>query len=248
MKNRIDETVELGPGVELGENVVIMEGVRIGAGAKIGHSVVVHPGTVLGEGVFIGDQVVLGKMPRLAPSSSVKIDGPLPPLTIGRNCSLGTGVVIYSGTEVKEGTTVGDLAFIREQSLIDESVVVGSRVIIENQCRVGRDTKIQTGAYITAYTTLEERVFIAPMVVTTNDNYMGRTEKRFAEMRGPLVKRGARVGGGSVLLPRVTVGEEAFVAAGAVVTRDVPPQKLVMGVPARVIRDVPREELLEEGA
>jgi len=91
---------------------------------------------------------------------------------------------------------------------------------------------------------LEEDVFIAPCVVTTNDNYMGRTEARLAEMRGPTIRRGARIGGGAVLLPGVEIGEEAFVGAGAVVLNDVPARALVVGNPARKIRDVPDDELL----
>ena len=88
-------------------------------------------------------------------------------------------------------------------------------------------------------------MFIAPCVVTTNDNFMGRTEKRKALMKGPTIRRGTRVGGGAILCPGVEIGEEAFVGAGAVVTKDVPPRKLVVGSPARVLRDVPDEELLE---
>jgi acetyltransferase-like isoleucine patch superfamily enzyme len=92
---------------------------------------------------------------------------------------------------------------------------------------------------------VEEDVFIAPCVVTTNDNFMGRTEKRKSLMKGPTIRRGARVGGGAILLPGVEIGEEAFVGAGAVVTKDVPPKTVVVGSPARVLRDVPDEELLE---
>ena len=97
---------------------------------------------------------------------------------------------------------------------------------------------------MTAYSTLEDDVFIAPCVVMTNDNFMGRTEKRKALMRGPLIRRGARIGGGAVLLPGVEIGEEAFVGAGAVVTRDVPAQTVVVGSPARYLRNVAPEELL----
>ena len=99
-------------------------------------------------------------------------------------------------------------------------------------------------AYVTAYSTLEEDVFVAPCVVTTNDNFMGRTEKRLAAMKGPTIRRGARVGGGAILCPGIEVGEEAFVGAGAVVTKDVPPRVVVVGNPARVLRDVPEDELL----
>jgi acetyltransferase-like isoleucine patch superfamily enzyme len=97
---------------------------------------------------------------------------------------------------------------------------------------------------VTAYSLLEEDFFIAPCVITTNDNFMGRTEKRLELMKGPTIRRGARVGGGSVLLPGIEIGEEAFVGAGAVVLRDVPPRAVVVGSPARQIREVPHEELL----
>jgi acetyltransferase-like isoleucine patch superfamily enzyme len=80
--------------------------------------------------------------------------------------------------------------------------------------------------------------------VTTNDNFMGRTERRHELIAGPTIRRGARVGGGAVLCPGIEIGEEAFVGAGAVVTKDVPARKLVVGNPARVVRDVDAEELL----
>ena len=105
-------------------------------------------------------------------------------------------------------------------------------------------TKIQAEAYITAYSTLEESVFIAPCVVTTNDNFMGRTERRHELIKGPTIRRGARIGGGAILCPGIEIGEEAFVGAGAVVTKDVPPRVVVVGNPARVLRDVPDDELL----
>ena len=97
---------------------------------------------------------------------------------------------------------------------------------------------------MTAYSTIEEDVFIAPCVVTTNDNFMGRTERRHELVKGPTIRRGARVGGGAVLCPGIEIGEEAFVAAGAVVTKDVPPRMVAMGVPARATRPVADEELL----
>jgi acetyltransferase-like isoleucine patch superfamily enzyme len=118
-------------------------------------------------------------------------------------------------------------------------------VTVENDTAIGSGTRIQTGAYITAYVTIEDDVFVAPMVVTTNDNFMGRTEKRRALMRGCTIRRGARVGGGAHILPGIEIGEDAFVATGSIVTRDVPARTVVMGVPAKAVREVPAEELLE---
>ena len=137
---------------------------------------------------------------------------------------------------------VGDRACVRERCVIGDDVVIGSGSLVENDTTIGARTKIQAEAYITAYSTLEEDVFIAPCVVTTNDNFMGRTEKRHELIKGPTIRRGARIGGGAVLCPGVEIGEEAFVGAGAVVTKDVPPRVVVVGNPARVLRDVPDRE------
>jgi acetyltransferase-like isoleucine patch superfamily enzyme len=134
---------------------------------------------------------------------------------------------------------------VRERVEVGDGVVIGRGSTVENDVRIGARTRIQTQAYITAYSELEEDVFIAPCVVTTNDNFMGRTEARRALMKGAIIRRGARVGGAAVLLPGIEIGEEAFVAAGSLVTKDVPAGKLVAGLPARVWRDVPPEELLE---
>jgi acetyltransferase-like isoleucine patch superfamily enzyme len=141
---------------------------------------------------------------------------------------------------------VGDQACVRERVEIGDDVVIGRGSLVENDTTIGALTKIQAHAYITAYSTLEDNVFIAPCVATTNDNFMGRTEKRHELVKGPTIRRGARVGGAAVLLPGIEVGEEAFVGAGAIVIRDVPPRAVVVGSPARQIRDVPDEELLEK--
>jgi acetyltransferase-like isoleucine patch superfamily enzyme len=133
---------------------------------------------------------------------------------------------------------------VRERCEIGDDVVIGRGSLVENDTTVGARTKIQAMAYVTAYATLEEDVFIAPCVQTSNDNFIGRTERRHELRRGPIVRRGARVGVGAVLCPAVEIGEEAFVGAGAVVVKDVPPRVVVVGNPARVLRDVPSGEFL----
>jgi acetyltransferase-like isoleucine patch superfamily enzyme len=209
----------------------------------VGQNVVIYPGTVIGDSCRIGDNAVLGKQPSLSARSTAKRE-PLEPLVIGAGTIVSTGAIVFAGTRIGERVVVGDVARVRERCVIGDDVVIGSGSLIENDTTVGRLTKIQAEAYITAYSTLEDEVFIAPCVVTTNDDFMGRTEKRHELIKGPTIRRGARVGGGAVLCPGVEIGEEAFVGAGAVVTKDVPPRVVVVGSPARVLRDVPAGELL----
>ena len=153
--------------------------------------------------------------------------------------------MVFAGTRIGARSVIGDQSCVRERCELGEDVVVGRGSLVENDTSIGARTKIQANAYVTAYSTLEEDVFIAPCVATTNDNFMGRTEKRHELRKGPTVRRGARVGGGALLLPGIEVGEEAFVGAGAVVTKDVPPRAVVVGNPARQIREVPEDELLD---
>jgi acetyltransferase-like isoleucine patch superfamily enzyme len=211
--------------------------------SEIAETAVVYPGTVLGEGCTILDYAVVGKQPTLSPRSTAKREE-LPPLELGPGTIVSTGAVVFAGTSVGERVIVGDQACVRERCTIGDDVVIGRGSLVENDTSVGALTKIQAHAYITAYSVLEDNVFIAPCVVTTNDNFMGRTEKRHDLVKGPTIRRGARIGGGVVLLPGIEVGEEAFVGAGAVVIRDVPARALVVGNPARQIREVPDEELL----
>jgi len=211
--------------------------------AEIHPTAIVYPGTVLGEGVKVLENAVVGKQPTLSPRSTAKRE-PLPPTVIGAGTIVSTGAIVFAGSSIGERVILGDQSCVRERVAIGDDVVVGRGSLVENDTTIGAMTKIQADAYITAYSTLEEHVFIAPCVVTTNDNWMGRTEKRFGNIKGPTIRRGARIGGGAILCPAIEIGEDAFVGAGAVVTKDVPARVVVVGSPARVLRDVPADELL----
>jgi acetyltransferase-like isoleucine patch superfamily enzyme len=229
---------DLGPGVLLGAGVELGEDVQLGA------YVVVHAGTRIGAGTVVGDHAVLGKQVRLAATSTASRE-PLEPLVIGDACTIGAHTVINAGSTIGALSLIGDQAMVRERVRIGERCVLGRSALVENDTTVGDRVKVQANAYLTAYMTVEDDVFIAPCVMTTNDNYMGRTEQRFAERGGPVIRRAARVGGGAVLCPGVEIGEEAFIGAGAVVTRDVAPRKVVVGSPARELRDVDPTHLLD---
>jgi acetyltransferase-like isoleucine patch superfamily enzyme len=212
--------------------------------AEIHPTATVYPGTVLGEGVKVLEGAVVGKQPTLSPRSTAKRE-PLPPAELGDGTIVSTGAIVFAGSRVGARVILGDQSCVRERVQVGDDVVLGRGSLIENDTSVGARTKIQADAYITAYSTLEDDVFIAPCVVTTNDNFMGRTERRHDLIKGPTIRRGARIGGGAILCPAVEIGEEAFVGAGAVVTKDVPPRMLVVGNPARVLRAVNDDELLE---
>jgi acetyltransferase-like isoleucine patch superfamily enzyme len=240
----IDPAAVVGEGVAFGIGVVVEAGARLADGVTLGNHVTVHAGTSLGADVSVADFSVVGRGPRLAKTSTAAGDA-LEPLRVGAGTSVGSHTVLMAGSTIGESCVIADGAGVRERCTIGDNVVVGRNVTVENDTTIGSRTKIQSGAYVTAYVTIEEDVFIAPMVVTTNDNFMGRTEKRLAMMRGCTIRRGARVGGGAHILPGIEIGKEAFVATGAIVTRDVAARAVVMGAPARIVREVPEEELLE---
>jgi acetyltransferase-like isoleucine patch superfamily enzyme len=211
---------------------------------EIHPTAIVFPGTVLGDGVRVLEHAVVGKQPVLSPRSTARRE-PLPPAELGEGTIVSTGAIVFAGSRVGARVILGDQSCVRERVVIGDDVVLGRGSLVENDTTIGALTRIQAEAYITAYSTLEEQVFVAPCVVTTNDNFMGRTERRHDLVTGPTIRRGARVGGGAVLCPGVEIGEEAFVGAGAVVTKDVPARAVVVGNPARVLREVAADELLD---
>lgn len=228
------------PGLLLGERVELPPDVELGG------NVVIHEGTVVGAGARIQDCAVLGKPVALGPASRMS-GGPTAPLIIEDGATVCAGAVLLVGAHIGPRAVVGDQAQVRERAVVGEASVVGRGSAVDNDVTIGARVKVQTGCYLTAKTVVEDDVFVAPGVFTTNDNTMGRHGEDF-ELRGALLRRACRVGSGAVLLPGVEVGEEAMVAAGSVVTRDVPPKTLVMGSPAKPIREVGDEELLERWA
>ena len=245
MSSVIHPGARIGAGTTWGEGCVVGENVTLGAGCRIGHHVVIHADTVIGDNVRIDDHASLGKKPMKAANSATTKDQELPPLSVGELCIVGTGVVLYRGASIDAKVLMADLCTVRENVSVGRGTIVGRGVTIENFCSVGRYCKLESESYLCAYCTLEDRVFVAPGVVTSNDNFVGRTQERFKHFKGVTVRRGGRLGAGSVTLPGVVVGEDALVAAGATVTKNVEARMIVMGTPARPVRPVPVEQLLE---
>jgi UDP-2-acetamido-3-amino-2,3-dideoxy-glucuronate N-acetyltransferase len=227
---------------ERAPGLIVGEGVRVGTGVSFGAHVVVHEGTVIGDGCEIGDHAVLGKRPLLAPHSGAR--GDVRPLQLAEGVRIGCGAIVFAGASVGAGAILGDQSFVRERSSIGAGSVVGRGSVVDNDVALGARARLQTGVYLTAFMLVEDDVFIGPGVTTTNDNTMARHDAE-ARAVGPILRRACRIGGGAVLAPGIEVGEEAYVAAGAVVANDVPGRAVVMGVPARVVREVPEADLLE---
>ena len=233
---RLADDVTLSPGA------VVHAGAVIGPGSSIGSGAVVHPGSRLGAGVLVEDGAVLGKRPRLRPGSNA--EGAFGELQVADDATICCGAVVYAGANIGVRTIVGDQSQVRERGVLGDGAVLGRGSTLDCDVVVGARVSVQTLVYITTGTIVEDDVFIGPGVVMTNDDTMDRHGPE-TPLRAPTLRRACRIGGGAVLTPGVVVGEEAFVAAGAVVVRDVPDRAVVMGVPGRVVRQVADEDLLE---
>jgi UDP-3-O-[3-hydroxymyristoyl] glucosamine N-acyltransferase len=239
----VDSGAVLGRGVCVAPGAVIYGGAVLGDDVVVGAGSVIHAGVKVGAGCVIEDLVVLGKRPRLRPGSSAA-GVALPDLVLGSAVTVCCGAVVYAGAAVGAGSIIGDQAQVREGSVVGERSVVGRASCVDFSAKVGDRVSIQTGVYVTSYAVVEDDVFLGPGVLMTNDDTMGRHPKGEG-LHAPIVRRAARVGGATVIVPGVEIGEEAFVGAGAVVTRDVAPREVVLGVPARATRRVADSELLE---
>ena len=224
--NYIGDNVVLGKNVVLGNNICIYD-------------------AVIGDNVRIDDNVVIGKLPLRSINSATTSISNLEKTIIKDNVLIGTSAIIYRGVNIADNVLIADQASIREHVNIEKNTIIGSKVVIENNVDIGSYCKIQSNVQIVPYSVLEDYVFLAPGVMTSNDNYVGRTKERFNEFKGVTFKKGSRVGVGAIILPGIILYEDCLVGAGSLVTKDVPAKKIVFGVPAKVIRDVPKKQLLE---
>jgi UDP-2-acetamido-3-amino-2,3-dideoxy-glucuronate N-acetyltransferase len=220
------------PGLWVADDVVIAPSATIGIG------VVLHPGTVIEDGVTVQDGAVIGK--EVVPAAA----HPHPGARIEAGALIGTQAVIFRGARIRRGVRIRDQAHVREGTSIGPGTNVGRGSAVGAGVTIGARCNIQTNVWITSHSTLEDDVFVGPGAVCLNDPTMARMPAGL-ELRGPVLRRACRVGGGALLAPGVEIGEEAFVCAGAVVTRDVEPRAVVRGVPAGAAGQVRDEELLE---
>ncbi len=161
-----------------------------------------------------------------------------PVTTLGDNCVLRTGTVIYCDTQIGNKFEGGHNLLIRENTKIGNNIMIGSNAVIEDEVVIGDGCRIQSMAFIPGRVVIEEQVFIGPNVVFINDPHPMYCPKYPECVGGATVKKLVRIGANCTILPGITIGENSLVAAGSVVIKDVPPNSVVAGNPAKVIRNI----------
>ena len=151
------------------------------------------------------------------------------PAVLCENVIIREGSTVYADVILHDGVQTGHDVLVREFTEIGTETIVGTKTVIDGRSDISENVSIQTGVYIPSQTIIENKVFVGPNAVLTNDPYPIRQD---CELAGPTIKQSASIGANAVLNPGITVGERSFVASGAVVTRDVPPDTLAVGIPA----------------
>lgn len=190
----------------------------------------VYSNVLIGANATIGDYVIIGEPPRGRKEGELRT-------VIGDNALIRSHSVIYAGNTIGKNFQTGHHCLVREENTIGDDVSIGSSSVVEHHVRIGNGVRIHTQAFIPEESILEDGCWIGPNAVITNAAYpLSPNVKK--ELKGAIVKKKAKIGANTTLLPGVTIGENALVGAGAVVTKDVPPGKVVAGNPARIINDV----------
>jgi acetyltransferase-like isoleucine patch superfamily enzyme len=148
---------------------------------------------------------------------------------LGDEVVIRTGSIVYDDVYIDDRTETGHNVLIREKTDIGSDCVVGTNAVIDGHTTIGDSVSLQTGVYVPSHTKIGDQVFIGPNAVLTNDPTPVRQN---VDLQGPTIESSASIGANSTILPEIHIGKRAFVAAGAVVTKNVPPDALAIGAPA----------------
>lgn len=222
----------------IAKTAVIYDDVIIEDDVIIHDYVVVYPNTVIKRGTEVFDHCVLGKLPTSPGITSRKLKSKYDALIVGEDCVLCPGVILYIGTRVGHHNLLGDFCSIREDCCVGNNCIISRNVSVNYNTTIGNDTKIMDNSHITGNMTIGNHVFISVLVATTNDNTMGREEYSEDHVQGAKIGDDVTIGAAANILPGVMIGNNAIIGASALVTKDIPANKVVMGVPARIVRDV----------
>jgi UDP-2-acetamido-3-amino-2,3-dideoxy-glucuronate N-acetyltransferase len=212
--------------------------------AELAPYVTIYSGVRLGAGVTLEQGAIVGRPQQIDAGSRAPRRTPGETTEIGDGCRVGSNSVVVAGAHVGCGTYLGDHVLIRETAVLGEAVMIGRGTVISHSTQVGDRTRIQNNTLVGPWTFLEEDVLVSPRVTFLGDPTMGRRAAD-AVSRGIVARRACRVGTAAIIFQGVEIGEEAVIGAAALVRTDVPPRTVVVGAPARPLRDVAEDELLE---
>ena len=215
-------------------NAVIHPDALLGRNVRVGFGTVIHAGVRIGNDVTIGDNSVIGRRP-VRPGNETHVNEQT---SIDDGTVIGATVVIYAGADIGKLVLIGDGAKLRERATIGDGAIVGSNVTFQRDVFMGKNSRVIDLSHITNGVIIGEGAFVSTGVLTMDDDSFNKNHDADSTLRPPTIAPFASVGGGAVLLPGVSVGLRAVVASGAVVTRDVAPGSLVMGVPAKEKHDI----------
>lgn len=238
MNYTIGRNVKMGKNIEIGSNVTIENDVTLGNNISLGDNVVVRNGAIIGDNVIIGYRDI--KPGQSTPAEPMVTE-------IGEGAMIRSGSVIYVGTKIGSNSMVGHNAVIRENTIIGHNTYIGSLTAIEGDTKIGNYVGIHTQCHITKFCDIGDYTFIAPLFVGANDQAMSHMRATHGQnLVGFTTDKYVRIAVAVTVLPGVHFGEGCIVAAGSVVTKDVPPYKVVMGVPARVVKDAPKDKVMKQ--
>ncbi|HBX23872.1 MAG TPA: N-acetyltransferase [Desulfotomaculum sp.] len=184
----------------------------------------------IGSNATLGEYVIIG-LPPIG-----REDGELETV-IGDNAVIRSHTVIYAGNKIGAGFQTGHHVLVREMNVIGDNVSIGTGSVIEHRVHLHDGVRIHSKAFIPEYTTIEQEAWIGPNVVVTNATYPLAPGAKDS-LKGAHIKKKAKVGANSTLLPGIVIGTNSLVGAGTVVTKNVPDGKVVAGNPARIINDI----------
>ena len=216
----------------------------------IARDVTVSEDAVIGSNVVFGDFVSIGKGAVIGANTIIGYHenayGEPPVTVIGKNAVIRSGTVIYAGCRIGDFSTIGHNCVLRDNTIIGHHTYIGTLACVEGETVIGNYVGIQSQCYITRFCRVGDYTFIAPRFAGANDAAMTHRRRGHGNnLEGFTTGKAVRIGIGVISLPGVHFGEGCIAGAGSVVTRNVPPYAVVMGVPARVVRQAPRDEVIE---
>jgi len=222
----IDAFTIIGKGVKIEKNVYISKGVKI------------YGKAIIKKGSYIGENCIIGHPQRTYLKKLIEnkqqindFEGPL--ITIGTDCTVRAGSILYSEVMIDDNCQTGHNVLIREKTQIGRNSLVGTNCVIDGNVTIGNDVSIQTGVYIPLFSVIGNNVFMGPYCKLTNDKYMKRKDYR---LKGAIIEDFVSIGANSVILPGITLKKGTIVGAGAVVIKDTNENDVVAGNPAKFLK------------